>query len=273
LHAALPPSIARGIPEPMGVFTVAGRTACVQSCAQGPLMNVSVGRWRRPLLESCRDLDVVVDWLGDFAVATAVDRAAAAEDWTSIYKDAGGLVDLPSGVAELVKHAECVALDTHLGDLAVHQHYDTAPWNVHLDGTKPVVIDWETDDLRPADCLGPALADVAYLATYWYFLVCGARSEREEEGALLRLFATPGTTDPAVVAARSAIERAARRLAIERRAVPAALVAMWAERMVYTHRRRTALGKPIAAGETRPEAYLRTLADASSPLFATWNEG
>ena len=60
-----------------------------------------------------------------------------------------------------LKEAEFVALDTRLGDLAVHQHYDAAPWNVHLDGGKPVMIDWETDDLRPADCLGPPLADAA----------------------------------------------------------------------------------------------------------------
>src|SRR4029079_1494611 len=126
-----------------------------------------------------------------------------AEDWTSIYGDAGGLVGLPLAVAELAKEAEFVALDTRLGDLAVHQHYDAAPWNVHLDGGKPVMIDWETDDLRPSDCLGPALADAAYLATYWYFLVCGARSDDAEEAALLRLFAMPATADPAAIAARA----------------------------------------------------------------------
>jgi hypothetical protein len=48
---------------------------------------------------------------------------------------------------------------------------------------------------------------------------------------------------------------------------------MWAERMVYTHRRRSTLGKPMEPGRSRPEAYLRTLADASSSLFATWKEG
>ena len=50
LHATLPPAIARGIPEPLGSSRWPGRTACVQSCAPGPLMNVAVGagagRWR-----------------------------------------------------------------------------------------------------------------------------------------------------------------------------------------------------------------------------------
>ncbi|HZX54050.1 MAG TPA: aminoglycoside phosphotransferase family protein [Ilumatobacteraceae bacterium] len=273
LHAALPEDIARGIPEPMGTFTLAGRTACVQSCAPGPLMNATVGQWRRPLGETYRDLEAVVDWLSEFALATAVDRDTARQDWMSIFRDAGGVVDLPAGVIELLAEAECVAAGTRLGGLAVHQHYDAAPWNVHLDGTKAVLIDWETDDLRPADCLGPPLADVAYLVSYWYFLVSGARSDEQEEAALLRVFATPAATDPAVVAARSAIDRAARRVGVERCAVPAAVVAMWAERMVYTHRRRAALGKPIGAGRSRPEAYLRALAASSSPLFATWQDG
>jgi len=76
-----------------------------------------------------------------------------------------------------------------------------------------------------------------------------------------------------VVAARSAIDRAARRAGVERRSVPAAVVAMWAERMVYTHRRRAALGKPIDAAQSRPQAYLRAFAGSSSSLFATWQEG
>jgi len=274
LHAALAPHIARGIPEPLCTYTLAGRTACVQSCAPGPLMNATVGRWRRPLAERCRDLDVVVDWLTEFASATAVDRASALCDWTGIYGDAAAIAGERSrDVTALLAESERVAGASSLANLAVHQHYDAAPWNVHLDGTRAVLIDWETDDLRPADCLGPPLADVVYLATYWYFLVSGAGSDDAEVGALLHLFATPKTVEPAVLAARAVIDRSARRLGIERRAVPAALVAMWAERAIYTHRRREALGAPLDAGRSRPEAYLQALAGVSRPLFGTWAEG
>jgi len=273
LHASLPNDIARGIPEPMGMFTLAGRTACVQSCAPGPLMNVLVGAWHRPVSQNCRDLDVVVDWFSEFAVATAVETAPGSADWTSIYREAAAVGELTPDLAALVDAAERVTRSTCLGARAVHQHYDAAPWNVHLDGTRPFVIDWETDDLRPPDSLGPPLADVVYLATYWYFLVCGARSDADEEAALLRLFATPVTTDAAVVGARSAIDRAAAHVGVERRAVPAAVVAMWLERMVYTRRRRASLGQPLGAAGSRPQAYLQALAGASQSLFATWTDG
>ena len=273
LHAILPPYIARGVPEPVGRYTLAARTACVQSCAPGPLMNVLVGQWHRPVAESCRDLDVVVDWLSDFGCATQVELSTVASDWTSIYRHAAVVVEFPPDVVTLVADAERLARSTRLGACAVHQHYDAAPWNVHLDGTRPVLIDWETDKLRPPDCLGPPLADVLYLATYWYFLVARTRSHDAEEAALVRLFATPNTKDPAVLCARSAIDRAAGRVGVEQRAVPAALVAMWLERAVYTHRRRAALGESLGAAGSRPEAYLRALAEVSPSLFETWTNG
>ncbi|MEA3185349.1 MAG: hypothetical protein QOJ74_1826, partial [Ilumatobacteraceae bacterium] len=153
-----------------------------------------------------------------------------------------------------------------LGTFAVHQHYDTGPWNVHIDNSEPMLIDWETDDHRPADCLGPPLADVLYLVTYWYFLVSNVGSPADEEAAIVRLF-SPSEGDAAILAAQAAIDRARRAFGLQRDAIPAVLVALWAERAVYTRRRRAALGGVADIGITRPEAYLRALAAARSTIF------
>lgn len=266
LHATLPPETARALPGPMGMYTLAGRTACVQSCARGPSMNVTVGRWGQPWRAKCDDLDAVVEWLIEFATATRVDVATAQKDWTLIYEEAIATFQFSPEVVELLGEARRIARSTPLGDIAVHQHYDAAPWNVHIDTAEPMLIDWETDDLRPADCLGPALADILYLVMYWYFLASGAESESEEEAAIVRLFATRAPADAGVLAARAAIDRALVGLGLERQAVPAVLAALWAEQAVYTHQRRVRLGAPIDTGGSRPEAFLRILASVTAMM-------
>jgi hypothetical protein len=271
LHSTLPSHTARALPKPMGVFALTGRTACVQSCAPGPSMSATVGRWGRPLSAKVRDLDAVVDWLTELALATRVGVAIAERDWTLVYRDAAAITQHAPGVAQLLAQSQSIAKSTALGQYAVHQHYDAGPWNVHIDGAEPMLIDWETDDLRPADCLGPALADLLYLLTYWYFLTSATASESEEEAAIVRLFATVAPADDAVVAARGAIERSLAALGLERRVVPAVLAALWAERALYTHRRRAILGVPLEAGQTRPEAFLRALAGAMQPMSETYD--
>jgi hypothetical protein len=266
LHATLPSDTARALPGPMGMYTLAGRTACVQSCARGPSMNVTVGRWGQPWRAKCHDLDVVVDWLIEFAAATRVDVATAESDWTLIYDRAVATFDFPPEVVDFIGEAQRIARSTQLGEFAVHQHYDVAPWNIHIDTAEPMLIDWETDDLRPTDCLGPALADVLYLVMYWYFLASGAESENEEDAAIVRLFATLVPADAGVVAARAAIDLALVSLGLERQAVPAVLAALWAEQAVYTRRRRARLGVPIDTGRSRPEAFLRILAGVTATM-------
>lgn len=266
LHATLSAHTARALPRPMGMYTLAGRTACVQSCAPGPSMSVTVGRWGQALTTKRGDLDAVVNWLNEFALATRVDVGTAERDWTLIYDDAAAIIDFPAAVSDFLSEARRLATSTGVGQSAVHQHYDAGPWNVHMDGTVPMLIDWETDDLRPTDCLGPPLADILYLVTYWYFLTSRVGTEIEEESAIVRLFATPLPADAGVVAARRAIDRALVCLGLERHVVPAILAALWAERAAYTHRRRADLGVPIEPGRSRPDAYLRALA-AEMPML------
>lgn len=270
LHASLSRYTARALPRPLGLYTVGGRVACVQTCAKGPSMSTTVGHWGRRWSDKCRDLDVVVDWLNEFGAATRVDVGLAQRDWKETYGDARASIELSPPVMQFLSEAEEVARSTPLGDFTVHQHYDAGPWNVHINGAEPFLIDWESDDLRPADCMGPPLADVLYVVMYWYFLVTNVASESEEEAAIVRLFATPAPADRGVVAARAALDRALVCHGLRRQVVPAVLGALWAERAVYTHRRRAVLGVPLASGQTRPEAFLRALA-AVSPMMCDMN--
>ena len=270
LHATLSRYTARALPRPLGLYAVAERVACVQTCAKGPAMSTTVGRWGRRWSDKVRDLDVVVDWLNEFGTATRVDVGAAQHDWKEIYDDAAARLELSPPVLQFLAEARRIATSTPLGSSAVHQHYDAGPWNVHINRAEPLVIDWESDELRPADCLGPPLADVLYLVTYWYFLVSNVATEAEEEAAIVRLFATPTPADPGVVAARAALDRALVCHGLPRQVVPAVLAALWAERAMYTHRRRAVLGAPVETGHTRPEAFLRALA-AAKPVLCDKN--
>ena len=104
-----------------------------------------------------------------------------------------------------------------------------------------------------------------YLVTYWYFLVCTTRSESDEEAAVARLFGSAIPADAAGAAARRAVDRALIALGLPAQAVAAVLPAMWAERALYTRRRRAALGAPVV--RTRPEAFLQILAELPSGML------
>jgi hypothetical protein len=170
---------------------------------------------------------------------------------------------------------------TAASDIAVYQHYDAGPWNVHISRRQPCFVDWESDDRRPADSLGPPLTDVLYLVTYWYFAVTRASARGTEEQALLDLFVTRMPRDAAIEAGRRTIDASLRRLDFARDSVPPLLTALWAERALYTDARHgptetrserddsSSPERVMKVGLSRPESYLRTLASCSDELFAT----
>jgi hypothetical protein len=270
LHDTLPWELRRALPAPIALTTIAGRTACIQSCAPGPSLNALAGSVLRRAARKHGDLAAVVEWLNAFAVATRVSSSTGSQEWMHVFAQAKSSLRLGAAAHELFDRAEQRATDTGLAGIAVHQHFDAGPWNVHLHRRSLTLVDWEHDEHRPADSLGPPLADVLYLVTYWYFLVSKVATPDAEGEALLRLFATRMPSDDHVVAARRAIDSSLRALGLERSCVPAALVAMWAERAVYTRARRagfSASSPEGVTGELRPAAFVRILAAASEELF------
>jgi hypothetical protein len=270
LHANLDPDLARSLPEPRGCTVVLDRLACEQSCASGPsLASVTRvhrhrGRWP--------DLEHVASWLDRFGQATRRVAADAAGQplpaaWTEVFTTLADDLEVPQAVVELNRAMADVARTTGLAVIAVHQHYDTGPWNVHLVAGRPVLVDWETDVLRPEDSLGPPLADVLYLVTYWYFMAAGIRDAADEPAALVRLFADAVPAGPLEDAARRVVDRSLQAAGLPRQAVPAALVALWAERARYTDGRRRAHGRPLQAVDNVPLRYLNALAAVAPVAF------
>jgi hypothetical protein len=264
LHETLPIGVARALPLPLRELSIAGREACVQSCAVGPSLQTLAGAWgRRPSVKAA-ELSRVVDWYNALARATHVRRHR--HDWVEVFAAASTELLLDARTQDLLAAAESRAVRTGLAELAVHQHYDAGPWNIHLQRRTVGVVDWELDRHRPSDCLGPPLADVLYLVMYWYFLTRGITTPAAEDDAVTRLFLTRMAPDVHVVSARRGIDAALVALHLDRDCVPPALVALWAERAVYTARRQHALGRS-PAGATRAIGLLTHLAARSDELF------
>ena len=262
LHRSLPQPLTVALPLPLQSSSVAGRIACVQTCAPGPSMSALVGRWgSRPRLNRAR-LAIVSQWLTELALATRATVPMGRCAWVEVLTELPRAAALPPAVAHLLGTAEEIAVRSGLVRHEVHQHYDTGPWNIHLGTAGPFLVDWEHDRMRPADCLGPPLADLLYFATYWYFLAHRIRTPADEERAVVRLFAEPVAADADVLAVRQAIDRCLAALGLTRQCVPAALVALWAERALYTQRRRDAHGEAVEIAQIRAHAYLRALAGA-----------
>ena len=130
-------------------------------------------------------------------------------DWTLVYDEAFGMTERSHGRRRVPRRG-AQGRQIHCGRTRSQFTSTTTPGRGTFTskGANPMLIDWETDDLRPADCLGPPLADVLYLVTYWYFQTSRAGSDSDEEAATVALFATPAPADRGVVAARMAIDSA-----------------------------------------------------------------
>lgn len=262
LQTSLPVDLARSLPVPLETTTVAGQAARVQTCADGRSMSASIAGWGRSARRRRRDLDDVADWLSRFGVATRVEAANGdTASWMATFDAFTREVAVPARVTELTGAAARAAVSSGLAGFSVEQHHDSGPWNVYV-GRRPFMIDWELDALRPSGSVGPALADVLYLATYWYFQTQGVSSPDDEPAALVELFGSHTPGNQGARAVRSAVDRALQSAALPRTAVPAALGALWAERAVYTRRRRFSLEVPLQDAASRPEVFLDALTSA-----------
>lgn len=264
LQQTLPAGVSRALPRPLRELSIGGRQACVQTCAVGASLQSLAGAWGRRPSAKAAELARVVEWYNDLAKATCVRRHR--HDWVDVFATATTHLPLDAAARDFLAEAEQRAMRSGLAELAVHQHFDAGPWNIHLNRRTVGVVDWELDQRRPGDCLGPPLADVLYLVMYWYFLTRRITSVEAEEEAATRLFVTRMAADNDVVAGRRAIDTALRALSLSRDCVPPALAALWAERALYTARRQHALGR-TPEEVTRPLGLLTHLAARSADLF------
>ena len=130
LHQTLPVGVGRALPLPLRELTIAGHEACVQSRAVGPSLQVLAGEWgRRPSVKAA-ELSRVVDWYNALARATYVRRHR--HQWLDVFAAAATELPIDQQTRDFLSAAESRAVRTGLAELAVHQHYDAGPWNIHL---------------------------------------------------------------------------------------------------------------------------------------------
>ena len=267
IRSGLDADLVGSIPEPRGTTRFGRSLVALESYAPGASMVRSTGRRGEPLERSLEDLRVAADWLARFHQQTrassvwsadsadrAVARLEAFRARLTISPAEHGLLDRSAEAARALVGA---SLPTVLA------HNDYGPWNIHREGDRITVIDWE---LGPDEAgrRGPALADLLYFVTEWHLRARRLRGREAELRGFRELFLRP--TGPAAAAAAEAVSDYMRRVGVDSRFLPLLLVTTWADRAVdRADRQVTATGS--ASGENRYADYVRLIAAEADERF------
>jgi hypothetical protein len=273
LRSGLPPSLRSSLPEPLGVRRWNGLLVATESYAPGAPLVVSSGRYGTRFRRVGEDLRRTVDWLIEFHLATRIDGAG----WSAELAERTSR-RLASGRPLFADGSPVHALLDSAGHAArrlagaplpiVPLHNDLGPWNIHRDGDRITVIDWELGDGSGTERIGPAACDLFYFLTYWCFRVRHLRSPRAELRGLRELFVTPERGGEASRAAHAEIQRYTARLAIDPAFLPLLLVSTWVDRTLDRVERAKVAGVDGAAtADNQYARYLEVLAERADPWF------
>jgi Ser/Thr protein kinase RdoA (MazF antagonist) len=267
IRAGLDAELRPSIPEPYGTTRFGRSLVALESYAPGASMVRSTGRRGEPLEHSLEDLRAAADWLARFHQQTTSDRAWGADSADRAIarleafrarlarsKPEHGLLDRAAAAARELVGA---------GLPTVLVHNDYGPWNIHRDGDRITVIDWE---LGPdtAGRRGPALADLIYFVAEWHLRARRLRGRQAELRGFRELFLRP--TGPAAAAAAEVLSDYMRRVGVDSRFLRLFLVTTWADRAVdRADRQVTATGS--VSGENRYADYVRLIATEAGDRF------
>ena len=271
LRQRLPPRWRESLPEPLGLSRWNGLLVARESHAPGTPVVVSTGRYGGHFAPAREDLRRVVDWLIDFHAATRVRGGWCDEvvrRTVSRLDACGSLFPDASPAADLLRGA-VVSARLLVGQTLpiVPLHHDLGPWNIHREGARLTVIDWESGDGDAGQRNGPGAYDLFYFLTYWYLRARHLRRPAEERRGVRRLFAEPAS-DPAARAVHEELERYRASMGMDSRFLPVLLVGMWSERALdRVERARMAGPQGAAAGANRYAGYLEELAGRGRVWF------
>jgi aminoglycoside phosphotransferase (APT) family kinase protein len=257
------------IPEPRGTTRLGRSLVALESYAPGASMVRSVGRRGESLAQSIEDLRAAADWLARFHQRTAgaisawcpassertVERLETFRARFAVSQPDHRLLDRAVQLARSLVGAR-------LPTVLVHNDY--GPWNIHRDGDRITVIDWE---LGPDDTArrGPALVDLIYFATEWHLRACRLRGRGPELRGFRQLFLEP--TGPAARAASEAFEDYVGRVGVDRRFFPLLVLVAWTERALDRADRQVTATGSAATDENRYADYVRMLAAEADEAF------
>lgn len=273
----LHPRLRATVPEPLGVVQTTHNAAAVESFLPGEWLHARWASSRQRFGQLLEDLELVVDWLIDFHLATRQEArswddrdADACLGQLADYERAFGTTGAESHLFTVARRHARAAIGTSLP--IVWQHSDLSSLNMFRDGSSVRVIDWE------GATVGPPLDDLLYFATRW--LERARRAPRADiDVAFRELFLGPPTGDRAVAAVRSAITRYADALELDDRLFPLLVLQPWLRRAVGRLARnvtpRLSAREPAIGGGmnhqrvgNRYVTYVEVLAESPETLFA-----
>jgi hypothetical protein len=282
LRARLDAALRDSIPEPLGTYPHGDLIVAMESCAPGPALVVSSGRWGAPRARAVDDLRLAADWLarfheqarcgtGRWDTGLAVPVEGRLEEYERMFAGVAG----DGGEARLLS----LALDRSraLGAITVPSvplHNDFAPWNVHRSGRRLTVIDWELGGERERTRVGPPLCDLLYFTTYWYQRARRLRGDTAGLRGVRELFLDGcGIRDgdgirPMADEARAVVRDYMSRLALDARLRPLLLVYTWVDRALDRAARGALAERGGGSPPNRYREYVRLLATRAEELFA-----
>ena len=269
IRSTLDPELRVTIPEPRGTTRFGRSLVALESYAPGASMVRSIGRRGEPLERSIEDLRAAADWLARFhrrtAGASPTWCPSAAERTVQRLEDFRDHFAVSALEHHLIDHATGLTrslVGARLPTVLVHNDY--GPWNIHRDGDRITVIDWElgSDDTARR---GPALVDLIYFATEWNLRANRFRGRRAELRGFRTLFLDP--TGAAARAAGEAFDDYMGRVGVDPGFFPLLVVVAWVERALDRAERQVTAGS-AGAGENRCADYVRLLAaEAGEPFW------
>jgi hypothetical protein len=274
LRTRLGPPLTQTVPSPVGLCMVDRLAVASESCAAGPSLLVSSSRWGAPLRRRIDDLRLATEWLVAFNRTLTVDQRS----WSSmtrhryVQQPVSDFARINGRTPERDRLFDAITRrSSELEGLSlpvVVQHNDFGPWNVHRDGERVTVIDWEVNGGDPETRHGLPMLDLVYFATHWLFASHRVTGTDER----LRVF------DGLALDSRDRLATAARRawagyvdaLGIDRRFVPLLLALTWIERANdrMFRPRHDAAGREDPA-RARYVAYVDRLAAHVDEIFRT----
>lgn len=275
MYARLNESLRESIPNPLGLYHYGGLAVGIESYAAGQPIQVSSGRWRRSMEQQIGDLQLAVHWLSKFQSQCQTGRFiwddSAVEHWIETpltrFNSIFGQTDREARLFDKIRRRAKDLIGETM--LLVPVHYDFGPWNLYRTEQKLTVIDWEFDRSWERDRVGPALYDLLYFVTYWFFLVKHLNDERAELDGLYSLFIMPYRESSYTIAAHKVITFYLKDLQISRQFLPLMLVYFWVEQALYQFSRKRVLGStPYSARiNNRSILYLDLLATHQELVF------
>lgn len=268
VRESLDPSMKESVPEPLGTIFYHGFGASIESFLPGQWLHARLSRRHLHLDEAIDDLQLATGWIAQLHSSFPVGsrRWSAREEHT--------YVDLPietyarefgTTVAESELFARLNGLSRELQGTAlpiVWQHGDFSNLNTLRNGRRLHVVDWE--QAAP----GIPVDDIIHFTRLWLYLVRRA-TRKESFVAFQDLFLRHDQCDDAVLAARAAVAKYMRVVAVEPRFLPL-LLAVGCIRRANDRR----AGQAILAqrgldprDRNRYVTYIELLSQHPEPLF------